>query len=65
MEIIKSSASKFSEEQQKIYLPLFEEIITSVTLRNIFKELIKNEKEILQIKENLIGAYKLEFGIYS
>ncbi len=65
MKIIKSSASKFSEEQQKIYLPLFEEIITSVTLRNIFKELIKNEKEILQIKENLIGAYKLEFGIYS
>ena len=42
---------------------LFEEVITSLTLREYFKNLIKEKKQIT-FKKNLIQNYKLEYGYF-
>ena len=43
-------------------MSLFEEIITSQTLRSYFKEI--EEKQLNNFKEDLIQNYKLEYGFY-
>jgi len=45
------------------YIVLFEEIITSQTLRNYFKDMIKEKKQN-DFKKELIQNYKLEYGYF-
>ena len=62
MRVIKKNAkNSFSDDVIHRYFNLFEEVITSQTLRKYFKDLIK-EKKHNSIKKNLIQNYKLEFG---
>ena len=47
----------------KRYIDLFEEIITSQTLRNYFKDIIVEKKQN-DFKKDLIQNYKLEYGYF-
>tara|TARA_B100000787_G_C16182453_1_gene292674 strand:- start:981 stop:2012 length:1032 start_codon:yes stop_codon:yes gene_type:complete len=62
--IIQNNAQKIlSKEKCKKYLVLFEEIITSQTLREYFKNIIDEKKEE-DLKNDLILNYKLEYGYF-
>lgn len=64
IKIIKKNAKNVLPENliQK-YIVLFEEIITSQTLRSYFKDIIKDKKQN-DFKEGLIQNYKLEYGYF-
>ena len=62
--IIENNAkNSLSMDVIKKYIDLFEEIITSQTLRNYFKDLIVEKKQN-DFKKDLIQNYKLEYGYF-
>ena len=64
MKMIKRNAQNtFSDDVIDSYMNLFEEVITSQTLREYFKNVIKEKKQII-FKKNLIQNYKLEYGYF-